>query len=103
MSNNTSVDSVSTKEKVFAIFAYIGIFWFLGLLPSDVRESAYLKNHVNNGMVLFICEAILMCIPFLGWLVEIGAIVFAVLGIIAAAKNKYYSIPFLSDKVKLYW
>lgn len=104
--DNTSVSDITGKQKIFAILAYVGILWFLGmcnLVPSDVRESAYVKNHVNNGMILFLCMAILACIPFLGWAVEVVVIVFAVMGIIAAATNKYFSIPIVGDKFKLYW
>ena len=71
--DNTSVSNITGKQKVFAILAYCGILWFLGLLniiSSDVRESEYVKNHVNNGMILFICEMFLACIPFLGWALE---------------------------------
>ena len=104
--DNTSVSNITSKQKIFAILAYVGIFWFLGMLnliPSDVRESAYFKNHVNNGMILFICEMFLACIPFLGWALEIAIVVFAVMGIIAAATNKYFSIPLVGEKIKLYW
>lgn len=104
--DNTSVSNISGQEKVFAILSYIGILWFLGMLniiPTNVRESAYVKNHVNNGMTLFIICAILACIPFLGWFVEIAVLVFAIMGIVAAAGNKYFSIPLIGDKIKLYW
>ncbi len=104
--DNTSVSNISGQEKVFAILAYVGFLWFLGMLniiPSNVRESAYVKNHVNNGMTLFICCAILACIPFVGWFVEIGVVVLAIMGIVAAATNKYYTIPLIGEKIKLYW
>ncbi len=104
--DNTSVSNITGKQKVFAILAYCGILWFLGLLniiSSDVRESEYVKNHVNNGMILFICECFLACIPFLGWALEVVIIVFAVMGIIAAASSKYFSIPIIGEKIKLYW
>ena len=98
-----AVMNVTAKEKVFAILAYVGILWFIGMWPTDVRESSYLKNHVNNGMILFICEMLLACIPFAGWAVEIAALVFAIMGIVKAATNKKYTIPFIGEKVKLYW
>lgn len=104
MENNTSVESISGQEKAFAIIAYLGLWW-VGMLPTKVRESAYLKNHVNNGITISVCAAILACIPFLGWLVEIGVAVFIVMGIIAAATNKYFSIPLISkiEFIKFYW
>ena len=79
--DNTSVSNISGKEKLFAILAYIGPLWFIGmsnLIPSEVRESAYLKNHINNGILLNVCCMILACIPFLGWAVEVVVVVFVV-------------------------
>ncbi|MCQ2467481.1 MAG: hypothetical protein MJ166_08200 [Clostridia bacterium] len=104
MENNTSVASISGKEKAFAIIAYIGLWW-IGMLPTSVRESAYLKNHVNNGITLSVCATILACIPVLGWIADVAIAVFIVLGIIAAATNKYFSIPLISkvDFIKFYW
>ena len=102
--DNTSVSNITSKQKIFAILAYVGIFWFLGMLnliPSDVRESAYVKNHVNNGMILFICEMFLACIPFVGWALEVVIIVFAVMGIIAAAKTQYFTLPLFLGKFKI--
>lgn len=104
--DNTSVSNISGKEKLFAILAYIGPLWFIGmsnLIPSEVRESAYLKNHINNGILLNVCCMILACIPFLGWAVEVVVVVFVVMGIIAAASNKYFSIPIVGEKIKVYW
>lgn len=101
--NETQVMNVSGKEKAFAILAYVGFLWFLGMLPTNVRESEYLKNHVNNGMVLFICEMILACVPFVGWVVEVVAIVFMVMGIVKAATNNKWQVPIVGEKVKLYW
>lgn len=101
---STSVASVTAKEKVFAIIAYIGLWW-VGMLPTDVRESAYLKNHVNNGITISIAASILCCIPFLGWFCEIAVVVAIVMGIIAAATNKYFSIPLINkiEFIKFYW
>ena len=87
--DNTSVSDITGKQKIFAILAYCGILWFLGMLnliPSDVRESAYVKNHVNNGMILFICEMFLACIPFVGWACEV--VIIALLVIIYQNQTK---------------
>lgn len=104
MENNTSVENISGQEKLFAILAYIGLWW-IGMLPTKVRESAYLKNHVNNGITISVCATILGCIPFLGWLAEIAVVVAIVMGIIAAATNKYFSIPLINkiEFIKFYW
>lgn len=50
---------VSAKEagesKVMCVLAYIGILWLIPLLSS---KSQYVRFHTNQGLVLFIVEAI---------------------------------------------
>ena len=97
---NTS-EQLPQNAKLFSIFAYIGLLWLLGLLISPEKTSPFVRSHVNNGIVLSICGAILACIPFLGWFCEIAIVVFMVMGIIAAAKTQYFTIPLVGNKIKI--
>ena len=102
--NQTIIDANDTPEgndKLFAILAYFGIFWIIGLVATPEKDHPFVKNHVNNGITLFIGCAILAIIPFLGWLLEIAICVFAIMGIIAAAKGEKYTIPFVGDKIQI--
>ena len=104
--NQTVIDNnevLEGNDKLFAILGYFAVLWLIGLLVAPEKDHAFVKNHVNNGMILFICEMFLACIPFVGWALEVVIIVFAVMGIIAAATNKYFSIPVVGEKIKLYW
>lgn len=40
----------------YCYFAYVGPFWFIGLFSGSRNRS--LRFHVNQGLVLFICEMI---------------------------------------------
>ena len=55
----------------FCYFAYLGPFWFIGLL-SDRRTNAKLRFHLNQGLVLFIAEVVtFIAVYFLGRLVSL--------------------------------
>ena len=97
---NTS-EQLPSNAKLFSILAYISVLWLLGLLISPEKTSPFVRSHVNNGIVLCITGAILACIPFLGWFCEIAVVVFMVMGIIAAAKNQYFTLPIIGDKIKI--
>ena len=102
--NQTIIDANETPEgndKLFAILAYFGILWIIGLVASPEKDHPFVKNHVNNGLILFIACAVLAIIPFLGWALEIAIVVFAIMGIIAAAKGEKFTIPLIGDKFQL--
>ena len=102
--NNQSgpyTEQLPSNAKLFSILSYIGVLWHLGLLITPEKTSPFVRNHVNNGIVLSICLAILACIPFVGWVCEIVVFVFAVMGIIAAAKTQYYTLPLFLGKFKI--
>ena len=97
---NTS-EQLPSNAKLFSILAYISVLWLLGLLITPEKTSPFVRSHVNNGIVLCITGAILACIPFLGWFCEIAVVVFMIMGIIAAAKTQYFTIPVIGDKIKI--
>ena len=107
MAENQTQPQVNTSEqlpqnaKTFSILAYIGLLWLLGLLISPEKTSPFVRSHVNNGIVLCITGAILACIPFLGWICEAVVVVFMVMGIIAAAKTQYFTLPLFLGKIKI--
>ncbi|MCR5383227.1 MAG: hypothetical protein K6E72_01110 [Saccharofermentans sp.] len=99
--NGPYTEQLTSNSKLFAILSYVGLLWLLGLLISPEKTSPFVRNHVNNGIVLCICEAILACIPFVGWVAEIAIVIFAIMGIIAAAKTQYYTLPIFLGKFKI--
>ena len=94
-------EQLPSNAKLFSILAYISLLWLLGLCISPEKTSPFVRSHVNNGIVLCICGAICACIPVVGWLCEIPVVVFMVMGIIAAAKTQYYTLPLFLGNFKI--
>ena len=95
MSENQNVsEQLPSNAKLFSILSYVGILWLLGLLISPEKTSPFVRSHVNNGIIISIME----CIPFVGW---VCGIICALMGIIAAAKTQYFTIPVIGDKIKI--
>ena len=95
MSENQNVsEQLPSNAKLFSILSYVGIFWLLGLLISPEKTSPFVRSHVNNGIIISIME----CIPFVGW---VCGIICAIMGIIAADKTQYFTIPVIGDKIKI--
>lgn len=89
------------KNKVFAIFAYIGILFLIPLLAA--KDSPFARFHANQGMVLFIINIAIGIasgiIEILG-ILGIATLVFMVMGIINAANGKGKRLP-LIGKIEL--
>ncbi len=86
------------NDKLFAILAYFGLFFLLGLLIAPEKDHAFTKNHVNNGIWLFIGQVVNV-IPVIGQLVALVLFVFAIMGIVAAAQGNTFTIPVIGDKL----
>ena len=96
-----------SKNKVFAVLAYIGILFLVPLLAAP--NSKFARYHTNQGLVLFLAtivtgigSAILTMIPFIGcvaWIlpfvVMIGSFALMVIGIINAANGEYKPLPLI--------
>ena len=110
--NGAYTEQLPSNAKLFSIFAYVGLLWLLGLLISPEKTSPFVRSHVNNGIILLIMEGVagvvgtlLNFIPYVGWLLDLAlwgcCIAVMVMGIVAAAKTKYFSIPVIGDKIKI--
>ena len=106
-------DTNMGEEKMFIALAGIGsIFGFIlplvaWLLKKD-SFSAYSKKFIldmlNFELVLFIAFFVLSFIPILGWLVNLGLMIFNIVVIIraysAAQEQKEYNLPFKYQLIK---
>lgn len=108
-------------HKVFAIMSYLGILFIVPIIA--VRQSKFAIYHANQGMVLFICVAIvwmgsiffgffLAFIPLIGNLITLMLMpiygilglcwfVFMVLGIVHAAQGAFKPLPIVGEKFTL--
>lgn len=94
MADNQTSEQLPQNAKLFSILSYVGLLWLLGLLISPEKTSPFVRNHVNNGIIICICA----CVPMVGWVLYV---VFAIMGIIAAAKNNYFTLPWFLGKFKI--
>ena len=92
------------KNKVMAVLAYFGILVLVPLLAA--KDSKFARFHANQGLVLFIAYILYYIIYAIlakisGWialiwgLVAIVLLVFAIIGIINAAKGEYKELPLI--------
>ena len=102
------------NNKAFAILAY---FWLLVLVPIfAAKESKFARFHANQGLVLCIVETAWWIINYIitialihtlswntlwllslwgviYWLVSVGILVFAIIGIVNAAQGSVKPLP----------
>lgn len=100
------------QNKIMAVFAYIGILFIIPLLAAP--NSKYARFHTNQGLVLFIAEAIIgvasgiICavlgfIPFAGAIiggiissaVSLASLAMMIIGIVNAATCKAKQLPII--------
>lgn len=100
---------MNSNDKVFSVLGYFG---FLFLVPLLAGKTEFTRYHANQGLVLFICEAILGVIlgivcAVTGWIPVVGAIVsgilwgieglvsliFTIIGIVHAANGEMKPLP----------
>jgi uncharacterized membrane protein len=102
------------QTKLWGILGYIiGILFFIPLVTDSLKNNAYSRFHANQQLVLLIAEValsiilpilmtILVFIPVIGWIVGLllpllwlVLLVFAILGIINAAKGETKPLPLI--------
>ena len=102
------IENIPGTAVAFAIMAYFGPLWLLGLLVPPYKDLFYERNHVNNGIMMFIasCATLIVSRIFIvGWIIAImvGIVltVFTVLAVIAAARRRHYTLPIVGDKIHI--
>jgi uncharacterized membrane protein len=103
-------------NKTMTILAYLGILVLIPLFA--VKNSPYTRFHANQGLLLFICEAILGILwmiiasalmfvwglltffSIIFWLVSIVLLVLAILGIVNAVNGRAKELPVIG-KIRL--
>ena len=106
--NEYNAQSDAQQNKVMAVLAYIGILVLVPILAAP--NSKFARFHANQGLVLFICEIIVLIAvgildvifasldlwiigSILWWIAWISFLVLAILGIVNAAKGKTEKLP----------
>lgn len=80
-------------KKVTGIIAYIGLIgWFIAYIAGD-RVGA--KFHLNQALVLALAELIVSWIPVVGGILGLVLFIFAIMGIVSAAKEEEKELPLI--------
>ena len=86
-------------NKVMALLAYLGFLFLIPLLAAP--NSKFARYHANQGLVLFILEAITSVISFIpfGWIISgilgIFGLVLTIIGIVNAANGQAKQLPLI--------
>lgn len=100
----TAGSSDVNDNKAMAIIGYIIPLLFFIPLVTDAKNSPFAKFHANQQLVLLIAaiavNVIGAIIPFIGWFIilplgSIAIFVFAIIGLINAAKGEMKELPMI--------
>lgn len=90
------------EKKLMAILCYLGLLVLIPILQE--KDSAYIKFHINQGIVLSATSFVLSLfgmIPVIGMIIGLaGTILFfagAVINILNITNGKAVKVPFLSN------
>jgi uncharacterized membrane protein len=101
-------DAKKPKNIGMAVVAYV--IFFIPLL-TNAKDDPFVKYHVKQGMVLFICSVIVWFIarvmPVIGWvaspILNIAILILLIIGIINAVNGEEKPLPLIgqfSSKLK---
>ncbi|MDR1804401.1 MAG: zinc-ribbon domain-containing protein [Treponema sp.] len=106
------------QGKVMSILAYLFILCLIPLITGDYKKSPFVKYHLNQGLVLFIVWiAWLILSNLLGFIfsgvlvflyilirfvVWVGVIALAVIGIMNAVKGRMKPLPLIGGKFEIF-
>ncbi len=103
---------MNNDVKTFSYLAYIGPLCLIGLC-SDLRSNGDLRFHLNQGLILFLCEVAALIVHFiinsliggitlLGLIpallfsvIGLGSLVLSLFGLFNVATNRKTPLPFI--------
>ena len=99
-------ESVITGNKGMAVLSYLGILLLIPLLAAN-KNSPYVKHHLNQGIALFVANAIvdlllryMKNIAMFSWClraVNMALFIIMIMGIISAVKGTRRPLPFMDN------
>lgn len=92
------------KDKVAAVFSYLGwVFWIIAFVIRN-REDALSKRHLNQGLVLAVAQTAAGILGhfhgisgLVGVVVGCGAVVLSIMGIVSALRESTSPLPVIGD------
>lgn len=98
------------KNKAMGVVSYLGMLVLIPLLAGD-KNSPYLKQHVNQGLIMFVIDAVLEVVErivddviliggILSWasdIVGFAIFILMIMGIISACKGTRKPLPIVGN------
>ncbi len=81
-------------NKLWAVLGYLGILCLIPLLGK--KDSPFAQYHAKQGLVLLI-GYVVSWIPFLGWIIGLGILILAIIGILNALGGKMTPLPLVGQ------
>lgn len=90
--------SISDKEKSTGIIAYVTIIGLIiAFIQNQELKSEYVNFHVRQMIGLALIGIAVSWIPFLGWIVALGIIVFWIIGLMGAINGERKPVPLVGE------
>lgn len=90
----------SENSKILSGIGYlIWVVALVGLLIDPYKDEPFVKFNSVQALALWVCMLV-SWIPFVGWVIGLVVVVFAIIAAINTFQGKYYEVPVLGGLVK---
>ena len=96
------------ENKVLSVLCYFSLFILIPLVAKP--DSAYIKFHINQGLILIlagIISSLMFIVPILGWIAGALSYIFllvcCIIGVVNAFLGKAKQLPLIGNYVILKW
>ena len=86
-----------TDPKTVGIISYITLIGFIVALCIGDKKNPYVRFHLNQSLMICICSLLVLFIPRIGWLINMGCLAAAIYGLVGACQGKMNKIPVIGD------
>lgn len=88
----------TTRAKCVALIGYFSLLgWVVAMIIYDKKHSDFASFHLRQSIGLIITGSMLLLIPLIGWVLNLGIIYLWALGFYSAMKEQEYKVPLLGD------
>jgi len=98
--NNGSQSAPPSMENdmLLGIFSYLGPLIIISFVLTKDKKNPFVKFHIKQGLILFIAEIIVWMFGSI-WtilnIVNLAAVIYAILGVINVIQHKEKELPFI--------
>ena len=95
-------NSTSDNSKTIAIISYITLIgWIIAYVMNNNNKTAFAAFHLRQSLGIIVVAVLLSIVvsmasvPMLGWILQLGILVFWILGFIGALQGEMKPVPLL--------